>query len=90
VTEFVMLTREQLEEIVTSAVEQATADGNGYQKLWLDAKELADHLGISAKTVHNRTAPSVANPIPFHTLTPGGRKMFHRGEVDEWLRRREP
>jgi hypothetical protein len=82
-----LLTPEELEHIVASTIERATTNGSGEHNVWLDAKGLAEHLGVSEKTVHNRTAPNVENPIPYHSLTPGGRKMFHRGEVDEWLRR---
>jgi hypothetical protein len=82
--EVVVLTPGQLEELVASAVERASQKSNG----WLDAAGIAEHLGVSEKTVHNRTGPNVADPIPCHTLTPGGRKMFDRAEVDEWLRRR--
>lgn len=82
-----MLTPRQLEDIVASAIERATANRNGERKVWLDASELADYLGFTEKTIHNRTGPNVDNPIPCHRLTAGGEKRFHVDEVDEWLRR---
>jgi hypothetical protein len=80
---------ELVEEIATRVAElmEASANGNGGPRVWLDAGELADHLGVCEKTIHNRSRPNVENPIPFHTLTPGGRKMFQREEVDDWRRR---
>jgi excisionase family DNA binding protein len=87
VSEVVVLTPTQLEAIVTRAVERVVANGGGKRRVWLDAGQLADYLGVSEKTVQNRTGPNVENPIPYHTLTLGGQKRFHREEVDEWLRR---
>jgi hypothetical protein len=55
---------------------------------WRDANGIADYLAVKPKTVQNLTGPNVADPIPFHRLTPGGEKRFHLAEVDEWLRRR--
>ena len=55
---------------------------------WRDAAGIAEHLGVSPKTVQNLSGPSVADPIPFHRLTPNGEKRFHVPTVDAWLLRR--
>jgi Helix-turn-helix domain len=88
--EVVVLTPEELEEIVTSAIERATANGNGdgVPKRWLNASELARYLGVASKTVQNLSGPKAADPIPYHQLTAGGEKRFLVDEVDEWVRRR--
>jgi hypothetical protein len=53
---------------------------------WLDANGLAEHLGLSPKTVQNLSGPSMnGNGIPFHRLTPNGEKRFNVEEVDAWL-----
>jgi Helix-turn-helix domain len=90
VTELVVITPEQLERIVTSAIERATADRHdgGVPKKWLNAADLARYLGVAPKTVQNLSGPKAVDPIPFHQLTPGGEKRFHVDEVDEWVRRR--
>jgi hypothetical protein len=72
--------------LVTQAVADALDAGG--QTAWRDAHGIASHLGIDVKTVHNRTGPNVTDPIPFHSLPPGGRKRFHIREVDEWLLKR--
>ena len=53
---------------------------------WLDARGVAERLGLAVKTVHNMSGPSVEDPIPFHRLRATGEKRFHVDEVDEWLR----
>jgi hypothetical protein len=55
---------------------------------WLDANGIAEHLGYSVKRVHALTGPQVRNGIPYHRLTPNGRKMFDVREVDGWLNKR--
>ena len=55
---------------------------------WLDAREAAEYLRLSPKTVHNMSAPSAKNPLPCHRLNGGGEKRFHRDELDEWVRGR--
>jgi Helix-turn-helix domain len=88
-TRLVVLTPEELEELVASAVARALDEREGANgKHWLSAAEVAEYLGIAPKTVQNLTGPSVKDPIPSHALTPGGRKMFNCAEVDEWIRRR--
>ena len=42
--------------------------------VYFTAKELADHFGISEKTVYYRSAPKSANPFPFKVLRIGGSK----------------
>jgi len=47
---------------------------------WMSAPEAADYLRYPLKRVYNLTA---ANAIPHHRQ--GGRLVFHRGELDDWL-----
>jgi hypothetical protein len=55
------------------------------QPEWLDAKGIAEYLGVDASTIYNYTGPYVVDPLPHHSFTDGGRKLFNRREVDEWL-----
>jgi Helix-turn-helix domain len=82
----VVLTAGELEELIAGVLERA--NGQEPPKVWLSAEEVAAHLGVSAKTVQNLSGPNVEDPIPWHPLSAGGRKMFNRREVDEWLMKR--
>jgi Helix-turn-helix domain len=88
--EVVVLTPEELEEIVASAIGRAATNGSGdaVPKKWLNAAEVARYLGVAPKTVQNLSGPKATDPIPFCRLTPGGEKRFYVDEVDEWVRRR--
>lgn len=65
---------------------RALVDGERPASPWMTAGEVADYLRLSSKSVQNMTGPSAKNPIPFHRLSAGGEKRFHREEVDGWLR----
>jgi hypothetical protein len=58
--------------------------------IYFTADELADHLGISIKTVYYRSAPKSTNPFPFKVLRVGGRKRgrlrFKRSDVEAAIR----
>lgn len=49
-------------------------------KVTMTVKEVADYLGISRGTVYSRVK---ANEIPYVKL--GGKILFHRETVDNWL-----
>ena len=61
------------------------------KNLYFTAEELADHLGISIKTVYYRSAPKSANPWPFKVIRVGGSKRgrlrFKKSDVDEAVRK---
>ena len=56
---------------------------------WVNADGLAAHWGnvYRPKTIRNRSAPSVPpeDRIPSHVISPGGERMYHVPECDEWL-----
>ena len=74
------LSPEQLAALIEAIREQSP---------WRDTAGIAMYLGVDVKKIHRLTAPNVQEParIPYHRLTPGGRKMFNIKEVDKWLRR---
>jgi hypothetical protein len=59
--------------------------------IYFTADELADHLGISIKTVYYRSAPNSKNPFPFKVIRVGGRKRgrlrFKKSHVEAAIRR---
>ena len=75
----------------TEDFEGVTASSKTAQdKIYYTAKELADHLGISIKTVYYRSAPKSANPFPFKAFRVGGSKRgrlrFKKSDVEAAIR----
>jgi excisionase family DNA binding protein len=58
----------------------ALLDGRRDASPWMSAPEAAEYLRYPLKRVYNLTA---ANAIPHHRQ--GGRLVFHRDELDNWL-----
>ena len=67
-----------------------TSSKTSQHKLYYTAQELADHLGISKKTVYYRSAPKSANPWPFKVIRVGGSKRgrlrFKKSDVEAAIR----
>jgi hypothetical protein len=75
---FVTLLAERIGAIVAGqAAEAAEATAP-----WLDAKGAADYLVTTEKGVRGLV---LRRQIPFHK-TPAGRILFHRPELDAWIR----
>ncbi len=53
---------------------------------WLTAKELADYLSISLRSVREWTRQG---KMPCHYL-PGRLIRYHKDEIDTWLQGRKP
>jgi excisionase family DNA binding protein len=49
---------------------------------WMNARQAADYLGCGVGRIHDLTH---VGQIPFHK--DGRRLMFHRDELDAWIRR---
>jgi hypothetical protein len=51
---------------------------------WLTSLEAADHLGLTTNALDKHCAARAG--IPFHQDVPGGKRWFHRDELDRWRR----
>jgi excisionase family DNA binding protein len=88
VSEIVVLTPEELEQLVASVIERLDVSPPPPESSpWLTAREVADRLKVSPQTVHRL---STSAGLPFRQIGPNGEKRFHRAAVDGWLDRQEP
>jgi predicted DNA-binding transcriptional regulator AlpA len=55
------------------------------EKRMFGIKDLADYVGMSYRTLYDRTAPSAKRPFPVKARRIGGSLRFDRQEVDRWI-----
>jgi len=55
------------------------------QKRWLNIKETAEYLGISHRSLYNRTSPKSPNPFPVKPKRIGSRILFDVKALDQFM-----
>ena len=85
------LLNEKLEELKQLVIEsnQAKPDRHDPNKR-LDAKQAAEHLGLSLQTTYFLCSDEGQKrnpPLPFHK--PAKKLVFFRNELDEWLKKKK-
>lgn len=54
-------------------------------KRWITVGELAEYLGLSARTIYNRVSPKSKSPFPIKPKRFGRHVLFDIQEVDKLL-----
>ncbi len=55
------------------------------EKRMLTVPEAAAYMGISKRTLYDRTGPKSKKPFPVRPKRIGGAVRFDKGELDRWL-----
>ena len=51
----------------------------------LSIEQAAKYIGLSKRTLYNRTAPKSKNPFPIRPKRTLGKPLFDKVELDKWL-----
>ena len=56
-----------------------------HSKALLTVEDTATYLGIKPKSIRNRLGPRAENPFPVKPVKVGGRVLFRRSDLDEYV-----
>ena len=75
------MTKHNTQDAIRQTVREAIAETLGTRAGYRDPADSADYLGISLRTFEG----GPAKEIPCHRLTPGGKRLYKREDLDAYM-----